>query len=110
MPDCLHSYVAYKFLCGRCNATYYVGTCWHLSVRVSENSGVSPLTGKKLKSKKSTTLKSNMLFCDHTASIDDFKILATSHSDFHVKVKGSLLTSRNEPILNKNETSLPLYL
>ena len=25
-----------------------------------------------------------MLFCDHIVSIDDFKILATSHSDFHV--------------------------
>ena len=36
--------------------------------------------------------------------------MATSDSDFHVKVKESLLMSRDEPILNKNETSLPLYL
>ena len=50
-----------------------------------------------------------MLFCDHTVSIDDFKNLATSDSDFHAKVKESLLISRDEPILNKNETSLPLY-
>ena len=51
-----------------------------------------------------------MLFCDHNVSIDDFKILVTSDSDFHIKVKESLLISRDEPILNKNETSLPLYL
>ena len=51
-----------------------------------------------------------MLFCDHILLIGDFKILATSDSDFHVKVKESLLISRDEPILNKNETSLPLYL
>ena len=51
-----------------------------------------------------------MLFCDHILLIDDVKILATSDSDFHVKVKESLLISRDEPILNKNETSLPLYL
>ena len=51
-----------------------------------------------------------MLFCDHLVSIDDFKILATSDSDFHIKVKESLLISRDEPILNKNETSLTLYL
>ena len=51
-----------------------------------------------------------MLFCDHNVSIDDFKILVTSDSDFHIKVKESLLISRGEPILNKNETSLPLYL
>ena len=51
-----------------------------------------------------------MLFCDHIVSIDDFKILTTSDSDFHIKVKENLLISRDEPILNKNKTSLPLYL
>ena len=50
-----------------------------------------------------------MLFCDHIVSIDDFKILATSDSDFYVKVKESLIISHDEPILNKNETPLPLY-
>ena len=51
-----------------------------------------------------------MLFCDHIVSLDNFKILATSDPDFQVKVKESILISRDEPILNKNETSLPLYL
>ena len=104
MPYCLCSNVVYKFLCGRCNATYYGETCRHLSVRVS------PLTGKKSKSKNSTAVKDHMLLCDHIVSNGDFKILATSDSDFHVKVKESLLISRDEPILNKNATSLPLYL
>ena len=36
-------------------------------------------------------VKDHILFCDHVASIDDFQILATSDSDFHVKVKESLL-------------------
>ena len=51
-----------------------------------------------------------MRFCDHILSTDDFKILATSDSNFHVKVEESLLISRDEPILNKNETALPLYV
>ena len=51
-----------------------------------------------------------MPFCNHIVSNDDFKILAISDSDFHVKVKESLLISREELILNKNKTSLPLYL
>ena len=51
-----------------------------------------------------------MFFCDHIVSIDDSKILATSDSDFHVKVKESILISCDKPILNKNEISLPLYL
>ena len=87
MRYCLHSNFVYEFLCGRCNAAYYAETCWHLSVRVGEHSGLSPLTGKKSKSKKSAAVKDHMLFCDHIAPIDDFKILATSDSDFHVKVK-----------------------
>ena len=110
MPYCLRSNVVYKFSCGRCNATNYGETYRHLSVRVGEHSGVSPLTGKKSKCKKSTAVKDHMLFCDHIVSINDFKVLATSDSDFHIKVKESLLISRGEPILNKNETSLPLYL
>ena len=51
-----------------------------------------------------------MLFYDHIVSIDDFKVLATSESDFHVKVKENVLILRDEPILNKNETSLLFYL
>ena len=98
MPYCLGSKVICKFLCDGCNATYYDETCRHLSVRDGEHSGVSPLTGKKSKSKKS-----------HIVSIDDFKILATSDLDFHVKVKESLLISRDELILNQKETLL-LYL
>ena len=51
-----------------------------------------------------------MLFCDHIVSTDDFKILATSDSDFQVKVKESLLISRDEPTLNKNEMSLLTHM
>ena len=108
MPCCLRS-VVYKLLCGSCNATYYHETCQHLSNRFGEHWGVSPLTRKKLKSKKSPSVKDHILFCDHIVSID-FKILTTSHSDFHVKLKESILISWDELILNKNETSLPLYL
>ena len=73
MPYCLHSNVVYKFSCGRCNATYYGEICRHLSVRVGEHFGISPLTGKKSKSKKSIAVKDHMLFCDHIVSIDDFR-------------------------------------
>ena len=41
-----------------------------------------------------------MLFCNHIVSIDDFKMLASSNSDFHVKVKEIILISLDEPILN----------
>ena len=110
MPCCLRSNVFYKFLCGRCNATYSSKTYQHVSVRVGKHLGVSSLIGKKSKSKKSTAVKYHMLFCGHNVSIGNFKTLATSESDFHVKVTESRLISRDEPIIKKNETSLPLYL
>ena len=106
----LRSNVVYKFSCGRCNATYYGETCRHLSIRVGEHSGVSPLTGKKSKPKTTTAIKDHMLFCDHVVSLEDFKILASSNSEFHLKIKESLLISRDKPELNRNEKSLPLYL
>ena len=52
MPYCLRSNVVYKFSCGRYNATYYSETCPHLSVRVGEHLGVSPLTREKVKVQK----------------------------------------------------------
>ena len=40
-----------------------------------------------------------MVFWDHIVSIDGFRILATSDSGFHVKIKERLLVSRDELIL-----------
>ena len=53
-------------------------------VRVAENLGVSLLTGKNSKPKKSTAVKDHMLSCDNIISTDDFKILAISDSDLHI--------------------------
>ena len=110
VPFNLRSNVVYKFWCGRCNATYYGETCRHLNIRVGERSGVSPLTGKKSKAKKTTAIKDHMLFCDHVVSLEDFKILASSNSEFHLKIKESILISPDKPELNRNEKSLSLYL
>ena len=48
-----------------------------------------------------------MLICDHS---DDFKVIPSSNSEFYLKMKESLLTSRDQLVLNKNEASLPLHL
>ena len=50
------------------------------------------------------------MICDQPVSFDDFKMLASSNSEFHLQIKESLLISRNQPVLNKNEASLPLRL
>ena len=51
-----------------------------------------------------------MLICDQPVSFDDFKVLASSNSEFHLKIKESLLILPDEPILDKNEASLSLHL
>ena len=79
-------------------------------MQLSTSHLLSPLTGKKSKTKKTTAIKDHMLFCDHVVSLEDFKILASSNSEFHLKIKESLLISCDKPELNRNEKSLPLYL
>ena len=51
-----------------------------------------------------------MLLCDQPVSFDNSKVLASSNPELHLKIKESLLISRDQPILNKHEASLPLYL
>ena len=76
-----------------------------------EHSVISPLTNKRSKSKsRLTAVKDHMLVCDQPVSFDDFKELASSNSEFHLKIRESLIISRDQPVLNKNEASLPLHL
>ena len=51
-----------------------------------------------------------MLICDQPVSFDDFKVLASSNSLFHLKIRESLLILHDQPVLNKNEASLPLHI
>ena len=72
--------------------------------------GNSPLTNKRLKSNTSTAVQDHMLMCDQLVSLDDFKVFVSNNSEFHLKIKESLLISLDQPIFNKYEESLPLYL
>ena len=55
----LISGVVYKFQCGLCSKSYYCESIRHLDIRSGEHIGVSPLTGKKVKS------LNNSAICDH---------------------------------------------
>ena len=103
IPLCLCSNIVYKFACGRCNATYYSKT-WR-QFRVGEHSVISSLTNVPNQN-KSTAVKNHMLVCNQPVSFDDFEVLASSHSELHLKIKESILISRDQTILNKNEASL----
>ena len=51
-----------------------------------------------------------MLICDQPVSFDNFKVLASRNSEFHLKIKESLLVLCDQPVLNKTEASLPVHL
>ena len=107
IPLCLCSNSVY--VC-RCNASYYGETCRHFKFRVGEHPGISTLRSKQSKWKKITTVCDHMFICDHVVFRNYFKVLASINSEFHLKTTENLLISRDQLILNKNETSLPLYL
>ena len=109
----LTSGIVYKFQCGGCNASYYGQTKRHFKVRVSEHMGVSPLTGKVKPSSiytKNTAVKEHMLSCNHRVYMDDFSILAHAESTFFLELKESLFIMRDNPVLNRTISSVPLLL
>ena len=109
----LQSGVVYKYSCGDCNANAYYGkTKRRFKVRACEHAGISPLTGKRLASNpyQTSAVKEHMLTCNHIVSFDDFSVLANSNNNFHLELKESLFILRDNPVLNKNITSVPLQL
>ena len=74
--------------------------------------GVSPLTGRKVNTGfQSSAIKDHMLVvCDHRVNFDDFSILANSGNNFVLVLKESFFISRDNPVLNKTISPVPLYL
>ena len=63
IPLCLCSNILYNFACDRCNATYYSKTCRQFKDKVNEHSGISPLTNKRSKLKKTQRLLRTICWC-----------------------------------------------
>ena len=97
-------------MCSCSNATYYGQTQRHFFVRASEHLGITPLTGKFVKTPKKSAIFDHMLLDGHKASFDNFLILLKESHPFKLQLKESLLISRDKPILSKNIYSFPLEL
>ena len=110
IPKSLLSGVVYKFTCSNCNVTYIGKTIRHLKVRVSEHLSISPLTEKPV------TMVSKSAICCHligecnVASLNDFSVITSASSNYILEIKESLMIQKEQPRLNKNITSAPLYL
>ena len=50
-----------KYMCGRCNSSYYSETDRHLRVRAGKHIGLSPLTFKICKPSKESAIRDHLL-------------------------------------------------
>ena len=82
----------------------------HLKVRSGEHIGVSPLTFKKTKPSKESTIRDHPLNCNNILSFQEFTILTNRSNKLVVKIKESLLIKRDRPILTKIISSAKLFL
>ena len=110
LPFDLVSGMVYKYMCGRCNSSYYGETDRHLKVRSREHIGISPLTFRKVKPSIESAIRDHLLNCNNIASFDEFTILAYGHHKYILKLKESLLIKRARPVLNKNISPAKLFL
>ena len=97
-------------MCSCCNATYNGQTQRHFFVRASEHLGVTPLTGKFVKTPKKSAIFDHMLVDCHKACFDNFSTLLKESNAFKLQLKESLLISCNNLILNKSIYSFPSEL
>ena len=72
---------------------------------------VSHHTGKSVKNNSQTSaVHDHMLFSKTDVRPEDFSILAKSSCNFKLKIQESILIKLLKPTLNKNVSSVPLYL
>ena len=78
--------------------------------RVSENQGVSPRTGKRVKGTLSTSVRDHMLNRDHTVAWEDFSIIGRESNHYLLEAKESLFIKQDNPSLNRNKYCQELFL
>ena len=106
----LHSLSRSCFTITKSNSSYYDETDKHLKVRSGEHIGISSLTFRKVKPSKESAIRDHLLNCNNIPSSAEFTILTYGHHKYILKIKESLLITRNRPVLNKNISSTKLFL
>ena len=85
----------YEYTCGRCDSSYYAETEGHLRDRSGEHIGILPLTFKKTKPFKGSSIRDHLLQCDNNLSFDEFTILVQGNKKYLLEIKESLLMKQD---------------
>ena len=97
VPETLRSSLIYNFLYRSYTVSYIGKTYRHFKVRVSEHQGVSPRTDKQVKGTLSSSVRDQMLVCDHKVMQEDFKFLGNESNRYLLELKECLFTKRDKP-------------
>ena len=93
-----------------CNATYYGESERYFFIRTSEHLVMTPLTGKRVKNPKKSTIFDHILLNSHDASFEDLTILLKENNRLKLHLKESLLIKHDKPELYRNIYSYSLEL
>lgn len=63
---------------------------------------ISPLTFKKMRPPKESSIRDHLLQCGNNTSFDELSILAHGNNKYLLEIKESILIKRDQPVLNKN--------
>ena len=108
IPKNLMSGAIYKLQCEISSDSYYGECVRQLNLRTDKHIAISPLTKKQINPKHSFVVD-HLIFCNHSASYDDFSILMHENKNFLPELKLSLLIMSDKPSLSTNILA-PLYL
>ena len=72
--------------------------------------GVFSLTGKNIKSTKTSAVRDHMLVCDNIVSFEEYSVLANGINYFRKKLQESLLIHCDELQLKKSSEPVSLML
>ena len=107
----MRSLVVYKFTCPRCNLGTYIGcTKRLLKVRIDEHRGLSYGTQNLLKNPPFSNIRDHSNKCKLNINYSDFSILAQSNNIYELNILESLFIKQYHPMLNKDQSSVPLYI
>ena len=109
IPESLQSHLVYKIQCAECNLCYIGLLERHFKVRSYDHMGLSILTNKPIKG-VDTAMKTHWRSKNHHIIMDSISVIDRDKNSFHLRIKESLLIKRDQPILNNNVYSTPLYL
>ena len=106
----LHSNLVYNFKYTIYNDICHSKTKHHFKARACEHLGITPLTGKKVKSPHENVIFDHIFHTVHNASFDKFETLAKESDKYKLLLNESPLILSNDPPLNRSVKSTRLEL